>query len=184
MENELGFKVPKSMELIEIVEPGIAKVLMVNSNQIQHRYLPGNPQGKKNWAMAKLPPQMQANLDAVKENPELARQFGRMGAEQRAKKKGEAIVRMAKERGLDISTPLEVYAEAAALLTMEVFNDENSLRDRLEAYKKVGGDVGMVENLREHADGGQPVVAIQINVSPEMAKKYIDEKDTIIDVEI
>lgn len=174
------YTVPASMEFIEEVEPGVAKVLSIKTKQIQYRYLPGNPQGKKQWALARTPPAL-AKRHAELKDPLVAQEFNNAGREARRVKKAEAIVRMAKEKGLAVNTPIEVYAEAAAMLTMEIFNDENSLRDRLEAYKKIGGDTGMVENLRDSEQAGAPTVAIQINVSPEMAEKYIDAE--VIDVE-
>lgn len=179
----MTFPIPKSMELIEEVEPGVGKVIMVKTGQVQYRYLPGNPQGKKTWALARAPEAAQRQSKAMQTVPGFASEMAANAHEARKRKKGEAIVRMAKERGLAINTPIEVYAEAAAMLTMEIFNDENSLRDRLEAYKKVGGDVGLVENLRDGYESGTPAIAIQINVSPEMTEKYIDAEIIEIDSE-
>ena len=103
-----------------------------------------------------------------------------MSREARERKKGEAIVRMARERGLAANTPLEVYAEAVAQLTDELFNKDHKLKDRVDAYVKLGRDVGVVEQVvRQQATDG--VIAIQINVSPELIGQYGGDPVEIID---
>jgi hypothetical protein len=98
-------------------------------------------------------------------------------------KKQAAILRRAKEHlsletGSLVTLPIDVAAEAAAELYMEVFEHDNPLRDRVKVYKDVGRDVGFVD---KHGVGGGPnIVNVQINIS-EKAVAGIDKEDEILD---
>jgi len=89
-------------------------------------------------------------------------------------KKQAAILRRAKEHlsleaSQRVNLPIDVAAEAAAELYMEVFEHDNPLRDRAKVYKDVGQDVGFVD--KRSGGGGAGTVNIQINISEEAVDK-------------
>lgn len=108
--------------------------------------------------------------------------MNRRGQDVIKEKKQAAILRRAKEHlSLEIASivtlPVDVAAEAAAELYMEVFERDNPLRDRAKVYKDVGQDVGFVDR---HTGITPGQVNVQINIS-QKATEGIEEEDKIFD---
>ena len=106
----------------------------------------------------------------------------RRGQDVREEKKQAAIMRRAREHlsleaSARVRVPDDVAAEAAAEIYMEVFERDNSLRDRVLTYERIGRDAGFVDR---QISGGPQAIQININVS-EKAIAGIEEEDLILD---
>ena len=116
----------------------------------------------------------------TKEN---AKEMSVRGQDAIMEKKQAAILRRAKEH-LSLETsrlvnlPIDVAAEAAAELYMEVFEHDNPLKDRAKVYIDVGRDVGFVD--RRGVGGGGQAIQVNINIS-EKATAGIEVEDEILD---
>jgi len=139
--------------------------------------------GKTKGAIAIRPPEEEFTTEP--DHPMNAVELSKKGEVAKKTKKHDAIVRMAKEH-LDTPTAqrirqaADVYAEAAALLTMEVFETDNPLRDRVYTYERVGGDVGLVDKYKDNKNVQATQVHLNITIS-DKAMAGIDETDEIID---
>ena len=139
--------------------------------------------GKTKGAIAIRPPEEEFTIE--EDHPMNAALMSKRSDISKKQKFQDAITRMAHDH-LDgktagrIENATDVYAEAAALLTMEIFEPDNPLRDRTHTLERVGAVAGVVDKYKDGKGG--PTQAIQVNITiSDKALAGIEASDEIID---
>ena len=139
--------------------------------------------GKTKGAIAIRPPEEEFTVEEG--HPMNAIEMSKKGEISKKQKFDDAITRMALDH-LDgktagrIANATDVFAEANAFLTMEIFEPDNPLRDRVYTMERVGAVVGVIDKYKDKRDG--PTQALQVNITiSDKALAGIETTDEIID---
>ena len=139
--------------------------------------------GKTKGAIAIRPPEEEFTTEL--DHPMNAAEMSKKGEVSRKQKFQDAITRKAIEH-LDrktagrIENATDVYAEAAAIMSMELFEADQPLRDRTNAFERIGAAVGVIDKYKDGKSG--PTQAIQLNITiSDKAMAGVEANDEVID---